>query len=197
MNENLFRILAALILFSGVAISVYYRRKADKETGETLSRSADGNAMMTVIRIFGLILWLTPLVYLVNPNWLAWSKIGLPEWVRWIGIGLGALCVPGIYWLFSSIGAGITPVSATRREHKLSTTGPYRWVRHPLYSIGSTFYVSLGLIADNWFLILMGALAFIAMAVRTPREEENLIEKFGDEYREYMRRTGRYLPKLF
>ena len=197
MNENLFRILAALILFSGVAISVYYRRKADKETGETLSRSADGNAMMTVIRIFGLILWLTPLVYLVNPNWLAWSKIGLPEWVRWIGVGLGALCVPGIYWLFSSIGAGITPVSATRREHKLSTTGPYRWVRHPLYSIGSTFYVSLGLIADNWFLILMGALAFIAMAVRTPREEENLIEKFGDEYREYMRRTGRYLPKLF
>lgn len=197
MNENIFRILAAVILFSGMSISMYHRRKADKETGESLSRRADGSAMMTVIRVFGLVLWLSPLVYLLNPNWMAWSKMGLPDWTRWLGVALGALCVPGIYWLFSSIGTGITPVSATRREHKLSTSGPYRWVRHPLYTIGSSFIVSFGLMADNWFIALMGILAFIAMAIRTPREEANLIEKFGDEYRDYMRRTGRFLPKLF
>jgi protein-S-isoprenylcysteine O-methyltransferase Ste14 len=196
MNENIFRILAAVILFSGVGISTYYRRKADKETGEKLSRSADGNAMMTVIRVFGLVLWLSPVVYLVNPNWMAWSKIGLPDWTRWLGVAIGALCVPGIYWLFSSIGTGITPVSATRKEHKLSTSGPYRWVRHPLYTIGSSFYISFGLIADNWFIGLMGVLAFIAMAIRTPKEEANLIEKFGNEYREYMKRTGRFFPKF-
>lgn len=197
MNENIFRILAAVILFSGMSISMYHRRKADKETGESLSRRADGSAMMTVIRVFGLVLWLSPLVYLLNPIWMAWSKMGLPDWTRWLGVALGALCVPGIYWLFSSIGTGITPVSATRREHKLSTSGPYRWVRHPLYTIGSSFIVSFGLMADNWFIALMGILAFIAMAIRTPREEANLIEKFGDEYRDYMRRTGRFLPKLF
>jgi protein-S-isoprenylcysteine O-methyltransferase Ste14 len=39
-------------------------------------------------------------------------------------------------------------------------------------------------------------LAFIAMASRTPKEEANLIEKFGDEYRDYMKRTGRFLPRL-
>lgn len=196
MNENIFRILAAVILLSGVGISVYFRRKADKETGERLSRSADGNAMMTVIRIFGLILWLSPVVYLINPTGMAWSKIGLPDWVRWLGVGIGALCVPGIYWLFSSIGTGITPVSATRKEHKLSTRGPYRWVRHPLYTIGSSFYISLGLMADNWFITFMGVLAFITMAIRTPKEEANLIEKFGDEYRQYMKRTGRFFPKF-
>jgi protein-S-isoprenylcysteine O-methyltransferase Ste14 len=42
----------------------------------------------------------------------------------------------------------------------------------------------------------LSALAFTAMAARTPKEEANLIEKFGDEYREYMKRTGRFLPKL-
>ena len=42
----------------------------------------------------------------------------------------------------------------------------------------------------------MGILAFIAMAIRTPKEEANLIEKFGDEYRDYMKRTGRFFPKL-
>ena len=196
MNETIFRILAAIVLFTGTGISTYYRRKADRDSGEKLSRSADGTPMMTVIRIGGLILWLSPLVYLINPAWMAWSKIGLPEWVRWFGVGVGILCVFGIYWLFSSIGSGITPVSATRKEHKLSTNGIYHWVRHPLYTIGSSFIVSFGMMADNWFIVAMGVLAFIAMAVRTPKEEANLIEKFGDEYREYMKRTGRFLPRI-
>lgn len=196
MNETTFRVIAAGILIAGMTISSYYRIKADKESGERLSRKADGNVLMTIIRIGGLMLWLSPFVYLINPAWMAWSKIGLPETVRWLGIGIGVLCVAGIYWLFSSIGSGITPVSATRREHKLVTNGIYRYVRHPLYTIGSSLFISFGMMADNWFIILLGALAFIVMAIRTPKEEANLIEKFGDEYSEYMKQTGGFLPKL-
>jgi protein-S-isoprenylcysteine O-methyltransferase Ste14 len=196
MNENIFRILAAMVLFTGVGISSYYRRKADQETGEKISRNVDGNIVATMIRLGGLVLWFSPLVYLVNPKWMVWSKIGLPEEVRWMGVALGVLCVAGIYWLFSSIGSGITPTSATRREHKLVTSGPYRWVRHPLYTIGSALFIAFGLMADNWFIALLGILAFLGMARRTPKEEANLIAKFGDEYREYMKDTGRFLPKL-
>jgi protein-S-isoprenylcysteine O-methyltransferase Ste14 len=197
MNENFFRCLAAVIIFTGGGISSYYRRKADRESGETLSRKVDGTVLMNLIRLGGLLLWFSPLVYLINPQWMAWSKIGLPEWTRWFGIGLGLLCTFGIYWLFSSIGSGITPTSATRKEHKLVTSGPYRWVRHPLYTTGSTFIVAFGLMADNWFIAMLGILAFTLMAFRTPQEEANLIEKFGDDYRQYMKRTGRFLPKLF
>ena len=196
MNETIFRILAALILFTGTGISIYFRRKADRDAGEKLSRNADGTPMMMVIRLFGLVLWLSPIVYLINPLWMTWAKIGLPEWARWFGAALGTLCVFGIYWLFTSIGSGITPVSTTRKEHKLATNGIYHWIRHPLYTIGSSFIVSFGLIADNWFIIALGILAFIVMAIRTPKEEANLIEKFGDEYREYMKHTGRFFPKL-
>jgi len=196
MNENIFRILAGLILIMGMGISGYFRRKADRETGEKISRKADGTLMMTIIRIGGLVLWLSPFVYLINPAWMDWSKIGLPEWARWFGVGIGILCVFGIYWLFSSIGSGVTPTSATRKEHQLSTSGPYRWVRHPLYTIGSSFFISFGMMADNWFIAALGVLTFILMAIRTPKEEANLIEKFGDEYREYMKHTGRFLPKI-
>lgn len=196
MNENIFRILAGVILFTGISISGYFRRKADQESGETISRKVDGTVMMNVIKIGGLVLWLSPLVYLVNPHWMAWSKIGLPDWVRWVGVGIGVLCTASIYWLFSSIGSGITPTSATRKEHKLITSGPYRWVRHPLYTTGSSMFVAFGMMADNWFIAALGMLAFIGMASRTPREEANLIEKFGDEYREYMKRTGRFIPRL-
>lgn len=196
MNETIFRILAGLILCSGAGISIYFRRKADKESGGSLSRREDGTVMMTIIRIGGLFLWLSPVVYLINPAWMAWSKAGLPDAVRLAGFALGLVCVPLIYWLFRSIGAGITPVSATRKEHKLVTHGIYKYVRHPLYSVGSSLYIAFALMADNWFIALLAALAFIAMAIRTPKEEANLIEKFGDEYREYMKHTGRFLPKI-
>jgi protein-S-isoprenylcysteine O-methyltransferase Ste14 len=196
MNENIFRILAAVILFTSIGISSYFRRKADKDTGEKISRKVDGSVLMIVIKVGGLVLWFSPLVYLINPHWMAWSKIGLPEWVRWIGVGIGVLCVALIYWLFSSIGSGITPTSATRKEHKLVTSGPYRWVRHPLYTVGSSMFIAFGMMADNWFIAVLGALTFMLMAIRTPKEEANLIEKFGDEYRACMKRTGRFLPRL-
>ncbi len=196
MNENVFRILAALILFTGMSISIYFRLKADKETGEKISRKVDGSVMMYIIRFGGLILWLSPIVYLINPNLMNWSKIGLPESARWLGVGIGVACTFGIYWLCSSIGSGISPTSATRKEHKLVTHGIYHWIRHPLYTIGSSFIISFGMMADNWFIAAFGLLAFILMVVRTPKEETNLIEKFGDEYREYMKHTGRFFPKF-
>ena len=196
MNQNIFRILAAIILFAAVSISSYYRRKADKETGETISRKVDGNILMTLIKIGGLILWLSPLIYLINPKWMAWSKIGLPDEVRWLGVGIGVLCVAGVYWLFSSIGSGITSTSATRKQHILVTSGPYLWIRHPLYTIGSSLFISFGMMADNWFIAALGILTFILMAIRTPKEEANLIEKFGDDYRAYIKITGRFLPYL-
>ena len=196
MNENIFRILAALILLTGMGISSYHRLKADRSTGEKISRKVDGSVMMNIIKFGGLILWLSPFVYLINPEWMSWSKIGLPDWVRWLGVGIAIINNGLLYWLFSSIGSGISPTSATRREHKLSTSGPYRWVRHPLYTVGTILFISFGIMADNWFIAALGILTFIAMAARTPQEETNLIEKFGDEYREYMKRTGRFMPKL-
>jgi protein-S-isoprenylcysteine O-methyltransferase Ste14 len=196
VKENVFRVLAGLIFFSGLGISGYFRRKADRDSGGSVSRRVDGGVMMTTIRIGGLLLWLSPLLYLIHPGWMAWSKAGLPVWGRWLGVGMGVTCVGLIYWLFRSIGSGITPTSATRENHLLVTSGPYRWVRHPLYTVGSAFIVSFGIVADNWFIAGLGVLAFILMAARTPAEEANLIAKFGDEYRVYMERTGRFLPRL-
>lgn len=196
MNEQAFRVLTGVILFTGAGVSIYFRHRADRAAGGRVPRSADGRAMEAVIRLFGLALWLTPLVYLANPAWLAWAKMGLPEWARWTGVAAGLACAAGIYWLFRSIGTGITPTSVTRERHELSTRGPYRWIRHPLYTFGTAWFVSLGVSSDTWLIAGLGILAFIVMAVRTPREEAQLVATFGDEYRRYMARTGRFLPRV-
>jgi protein-S-isoprenylcysteine O-methyltransferase Ste14 len=196
-TEIFFQLTVFATLAVSVGISGYFRRKADLETNETISRKVDGNALMNIIRLGGLALWFSPIVYALNPDWMAWSKIGLVEGLRWIGVGFGILSVFGVYWLFSNIGSNITPTSATRKTHQLVTSGPYRWIRHPLYTFGLTLFVSLGLMADNWFMMMLGALAFTVMVIRTPKEEASLIEKFGDEYRNYMKTTGAFFPKFF
>jgi protein-S-isoprenylcysteine O-methyltransferase Ste14 len=102
-----------------------------------------------------------------------------------------------IYWLFSTIGNNISPVQTTRSDHQLITSGPYRWIRHPLYTFGSILFIALTVLTGLWWLAVGMGIALPLLAWRTPREEAHLLAKFGDEYRAYMDRTGRYLPRFF
>jgi protein-S-isoprenylcysteine O-methyltransferase Ste14 len=111
-------------------------------------------------------------------------------------VGLGILCDGLILWVFRSLGNSITPTVQTRAEHRLVTSGPYRYVRHPLYTVGTLFFLALALMADSWFIALMALLALIPLTLRIPNEEAHLIAKFGEEYRTYMRTTGMLLPRL-
>ena len=139
---------------------------------------------------------LSVVAYLINPRWMRWSSLNLPAWLRWLGAGFGATALPLSYWVFSTIGKNITSTVETRENHELVTGGPYRWVRHPLYSVGTSFFVSLSVLAANWFMGLSSLLVLVMLLVRLPKEEAKLIERFGDEYREYMKRTGRLLPRV-
>ena len=196
MNETILRILTALIFLTGIGISIYSRSKADRETGERVSSRDEGAPIFLALRLGGLLLWLSTLAYLINPAWFEWSRASLPLWVRWLGIGLGIICDFLIFWLFRSIGSSISPTVGTRTNHQLVTHGIYRYVRHPLYSVGMAFFLSFALMADNWFFALLSIGAFVLLAIRLPNEEAHLIARFGDDYRNYMRTTGAFLPRL-
>ena len=112
------------------------------------------------------------------------------------GGGLGAASLPLAHWVFSSIGENITPTVMTRRDHELVTDGSCRWVRHPLYSVGTSFFVSLSLLAANWFMGLASFSLLVMLMVRLPKEEARLTERFGDEYRAYAEHTGCLVPRL-
>ena len=74
-------------------------------------------------------------------------------------------------------------------------SGPFHIVRNPIYFEAFTFIIALALVASNW-LILLPALALITIIYeQISKEELMLIDKFGDEYREYMKRTPRLIPK--
>ncbi len=150
---------------------------------------------MILLRLFGFSVWMGLLLYMINPRWMAWSTLSLPPWLRWAGAALGVLALPLIYWMFSSLGTNVTDTVGLRREHRLVTHGPYRWVRHPMYSFSFLLFSAFTLLTANWFIGLMGLLAMTLLVVRTPIEEAKLIEAFGDAYRDYMKGTGRFLPR--
>jgi protein-S-isoprenylcysteine O-methyltransferase Ste14 len=191
----MFHLIAVLIFVIAVSIGGYFRYQAEK-SGERLSWAAEGCAVMVLLRLAGLLGWFSLIAYLINPAWMQWSAVPLPAWLRWCGAAIATLALPLLYWLFRSIGRNITQTVKTRNEHQLITTGPYRWVRHPLYSVGTLLFGSFALITANWFLALVTALSFVMLLVRLPNEERHLIERFGDEYKEYMKRTGRFVPRL-
>lgn len=192
----MFRIIATILFLIGLLIAGYHRYKAET-SGPRVSWKEEGLLIMILLRLSGLTLWLSVILYLLNLRWMHWASIDLPVWIRWSGVGIMALSLPLLFWLFRNIGTNITPTVAIKEEHQLITSGPYRWVRHPLYTVGTMTFLGLALIAANWFIGLAALLVLVLLLIRLPREEARLIEQFGDEYRTYMKHTGRLLPRLF
>ncbi|MSO29937.1 MAG: isoprenylcysteine carboxylmethyltransferase family protein [Acidobacteria bacterium] len=184
-------IAASLILFPIMA----YHRVRSQSTGEKLDRRQEGYFMLFTLRPIGIATMLGLLAYMVNPQWMAWSSMALPAWFRWAGVALGAIAGVLLVWTLRNLGRNLTDTVVTRREHTLVTRGPYRWVRHPFYDVVVLSVFANGLTATNWFLLVGGVLLVVLMVIRTRREEERLLARFGDPYREYVERTGRFLPR--
>jgi len=189
-----YRILTLALLVAAMGVSIFYRHRAEKQGG-ALDRS-QGSTLLIILRVVGLVAVLPLLLYLVQPAWVAWARFSAPEWLRWLGMSVATATIPCIYWLFSTLGNNISPRETTRVGQQLIVDGPYRYIRHPLYTFGGVFIAGLSLGIAMWWTLLFLAIAFIALLYRTPREEENLIALFGDQYREYMKRTGRYFPRF-
>ena len=153
--------------------------------------------MLLLRLLFAAPLYLAFLAYMMNPDWMAWSSFPLPAWSRWLAACVGLGVAPMLYWVVSSLGRNISETFLTKEHHVLITYGPYHWVRHPLYSIATIALISLSILAANWFMLVMGVLMLIVVSVLIiPREEAELLRKFGVAYGEYRERTGRLTPRL-
>ncbi len=195
-QENIFRLMIFLFMLANFTISGYYRRKADIKDQKT-TFAEENQTLLKLRNIGALLMYGSILAYLIYPPVMRWAQIPIPSSIRWAAVGVMGLLVPAFYWLFSSLGSNITPTVSIRKQHELVTTGPYRWIRHPLYSFGTVLIIAIAVAAANWFILGVGVLTFIPLALRTPLEEQRLLETFGEKYQEYMQKTNRYFPKFW
>jgi len=194
-NDQTFRLilLAGFLIF--VPIGAYHRIKS-RSAGEKLDRRQEGSFILFTLRPLGIAGMMGLVAYLINPSWMEWSSVRLPAWLRWMAVGLGVIAGLLRSWTLRRLGKNLTDTVVTRKEHKLVTTGPYRWMRHPFYTSTCLVVLANSLVAANWFLFVIGMVVFILLIIRTRKEEENLIARFGDDYANYMKRTGRFLPGI-
>jgi protein-S-isoprenylcysteine O-methyltransferase Ste14 len=195
--ELLFRITFFIILFLVFSISAYYRRVA-RADGDVIERKDEGLLVLIARMGLGLPLLFSLLLYVFYPPWLAWSALLLPLWLRLFFLLVALVFVPLIWWVFRSIGPNISETVLIKKEHQLVMSGPYRWVRHPLYASTFLLLCCSSIIAESWFIFAyFAAAAFLFRFVVIPQEEKRLVGAFGDEYRRYQRRTGALLPRVF
>lgn len=83
------------------------------------------------------------------------------------------------------------------KDKKFVRTGPYRYIRHPIYSASLVSLLGFGVLSANWLLFGIPFLILILFYSRKiPQEEKSLIKNFGKPYMEYMKETGSLIPKM-
>jgi protein-S-isoprenylcysteine O-methyltransferase Ste14 len=122
--------------------------------------------------------------FLPHRNWIAWSGVAL----TWMGvtIAIWARYCLGEYW-----SARVT----LKQGHQLIRSGPYRWVRHPIYAGMLLGCVGAALVVGEWRGVVAVVLIFAAHSRKALREESLLTKEFGEEYLSYRRHTGFLLPR--
>jgi protein-S-isoprenylcysteine O-methyltransferase Ste14 len=82
--------------------------------------------------------------------------------------------------------------------HKLATSGPYAYVRHPIYSGMLGMLVATGLAISHWAALLASLVVFFVGTIIRVRSEEKLLrEAFGDEFEDYAQRVPAIVPGVY
>ena len=196
MNENIFRVILPVLILAFMAHRGYYVKKHTRPEDTTLKKR-DEDILSKLAGLLGIAGFVSTIAFVINPGWVAWANLPLPGWVRWTGFTIALIGFALLQWAQTTLGRSWSDTPRMMTEQVLVTNGPYRVIRHPIYTaffliLGSTLFISANwLVGISWISKIL-----LEIFSRINFEENLMLEYFGDRYREYMKRTGRLLPKL-
>lgn len=209
IDDLVFRIIFATLWVVFVATLTWvrystWRASAKMSAGRTLAdRTArpEGRTHLVVLSLVAPF-WLGGIIfYIFLPGWIAVLSIPLPDWFRLAMAGVAAMSLAFTVWGYGTLGRNwvhaLEPSTFQQREDEaLVTSGPYRFVRNPIYLGAFTLIIAFALEAANWLILLPSLVIIVVLYLEVGNEETMLIDRFGDEYREYMKRTPRFIPRM-
>ena len=180
-------IAGSIIRGVGVHRSQYKRDKESRFTG--LER------LLLLLTSLGM--FFIPLLYLLTP-WLDFADYHLPPWAGWAGAVVFALGLWLLWRSHADLGRNFSPMLEIMDGHSLVTQGVFRYIRHPMYAAHGLWAIAQALLLQNGIAGLAMLATFMPLYIqRVPREEQMMLEHFGEEYRLYMNRTGRVIPRIW
>ena len=117
-------------------------------------------------------------------------------WAQAAGIALTCAGAGLAIWARIVLGENWSARVSKKVAHELMRTGPYAFVRHPIYSGLLLAAAGTALFVGEWRGLVALALVLIAERVKARREEQFMLAEFGDSYRQYRQETGFLLPRF-
>lgn len=193
-DESQFRLALGVVCAALAVVRVYYQVQARRAGPVTEFEGKANIAMRVCIGLAGFAL-LT--IYVSRPERLGWALVPLPAWFRWMGAPLGLSGVLLLLWVHRELGANFRGTLHLRQQHTLVTSGPYQWVRHPMYTSFFAIILAFALLSANWLIavVFVGGVTLV-MVSRVRKEETVMCSRFGAAYDAWAARTGRFLPKV-
>ena len=114
----------------------------------------------------------------------------------WLGVALTAAGVAVAFWARWHLGANWSGVVTLKEGHELIRTGPYRTIRHPIYTGMLLALLGTAITVGEVRGLMALALAWFSFYIKARREESFLAQEFGPAFTEHQRRTGMFLPKF-
>ncbi len=191
-----FRILLALLFVGFVAHRGYYTRKfSANDNGATQARQQ--NRLLVIANMLSIPALAATILYLATPRWMAWSSLPFPAWLRWGGVAVAVAGFALLQWAHLTLSRNWSDTPRLVEAQVLITQGPYRWIRHPIYTAFLLIMGAILLLSANWFLgLLWIGLTAIEIASRISFEESLLAQNFDGQYQTYAKTTGRLLPRI-
>ena len=120
------------------------------------------------------------------------------EWlpVRLAGVALSLYAIVLLPWATWTLGRMYVPGAGVFKDHRLITAGPFRYLRHPIYSAIIALWLSAALGTLNWLLLVTWPVYVVGVMKPARQEEELLRAKFGDTYEAYAEKAGRLIPQI-
>jgi protein-S-isoprenylcysteine O-methyltransferase Ste14 len=190
-----FGLLAGLIIIRSIfaLIAHYSGLSATFEADEPANQEEQKSSPISIILILGVIALFVS--YAVIPEHRNILIFPLPDWLQWLGLALGTISLSLQIWVHITLQQNRFTARASGRNNIVITNGLYSWIRHPLYVALMLLMIGLSLVSGLswfWLLTLLSIPFFIKIA---KKEETNMVQQFGDQYREYMKSTGRFFPR--
>lgn len=186
-----------VIYFLGIVVEIIIRAPINKKRQQ--GKISEQRVTLQERIMLGLLflgMFIVPVIYAAT-NWLDFANYTLPVWAGWLGVLLLAGATFVFWRSHADLGVNWSPSLEIREKHELITRGIYKVIRHPMYASQWLWVIAQPLVLQNWIAGFLNLLVFITFYfLRVRAEEQMMLDSFGTQYQEYMKTTGRILPKL-
>lgn len=182
-------ILVLWLLWAGYwVVAARYRKPVRRRQSRSARLAFLAQGLLTALLLAPLRWW---------SDWLDAQLIG-GGWTRyWTAVAIILAGLALAIWARRALGDNWSGSVTVKEDHELVQSGPYRWIRHPIYSGILLMILGTGLASGRVHGLLAFPIALIALWLKSGVEERWMESEFGDRYTAYRNRSWALVPWLF